>query len=1544
MKTSIAVIGMGCIFPEAMDLSEYWNNIVIGKDSIQEVPDSYWLQEDYYDKNKQKKDKTYSKRAGVVDDVLFDPFEFGIMPKDLESISVEQIFALIVAKQALIDAGMYGINAKAFDREKTGVILAAGIGKNAFSLNARLQIPKYRKILRSSGVSEQLTEIVLKKIEDSEVEWTENSNPGYLPNVVAGRVASRFNLYGTNCTVDAACASSFAALKCAINELESGDCDIVLTGGVNLDCSEFSFVSFCKTPAISPHDQIRPFDKNADGMVLGDGVGMIVLKRLEDAERDKDKIYGIIRGIGASGDGKGKGIFSPNVEGQIKALQRAYIKSDVSPSTLSLIEAHGTGTRVGDNYEIEAINRFIGTDEIGHTIGIGSVKSQIGHTRLAAGVAGLIKVLLALHHKVQPGTLHVEEKSEQLENSCLDVIKKTRPWIVNNANPIRRAGVSAFGFGGTNYHVVLEEWKSEEKKEYRINSIAESIVLHGKTKKEIIEKCQEMLKELETGRDLSKYYGAIKLQQKEKRLGFAATTVEEAKQKIQISLKKLEENIDVKEWNYEGIYYRSEGLGKKDKIAVVVLKTGESKAYIQNEVAFNYPEMREALRKADNVQLSVGETPISTLLYPLDKESEKNNGVLKQIPEMLLSNAAVVTGLIKILNNRGFQAHYYATWDAMEDVLGVVSGNVKEKQAYKNIQRIGTMLSNKVSREHVFERGCKKTNAVVYADKVGLVYPKMAMKDDLSDGYHKSAKSISDCIAYVCDKGAKAVLLINSVGDESVQVKDILSAKNSELIMLDVQKTQDTQVALEEVVTQLRVLGVKVKPDSYQVTVVNEENVEKKHFIKVNPRIYRSDAKERLVQQAIEKVDVLPNEQIEKILELDTLQEKNQEEVKETKKEALGGLKDFSEKVILLEENDVLRTKKNVNQTIQQVKKKHVLGVRDNYYNELEMSRANEEALSEYLNGHIKQMNQIKEFFEEVDYSNAEEIFEMLNESNDKKLEYFKTYLSMQRAEIKANLSKDFDCEFEEISQNRIRNMEMRELQVRLKEVKKDKYNNQLVKGAVLILMDWDGVALKVGEKLEKLGYSPILVKERKMECANLRYPVFNLPSCKEGDIEELFQLITKEQKSSLVGFLNVDSTGVTDSANRMDYEQLKMIFLMAKYFYLQNNTVVSDKERKFFFNVVRMDGMLGTKGEGTNLMSGGLFGLGKSLADEWKEHTYVKVMDISAGCNTEQCVEHILDELQSGNPAYAEIGIAENGRRYYLGLEETIKRVKDKNTPTKDDVILVTGGGQGITARCIIRLAEKYHCKFVILGRTVLKDDLMWLSGCNSKRDVQNAVIKKMRGENQKLTPKEIAQITHTYYSQLAISNTLKALREEESEVLYFSCDVTDSVRIGQVIQEVKAKFGEITGLVHGAGILADKYIHNKEENDFELVVGTKIQGLKACLSNLNLKQLKYAIFFSSVAAFFGNKGQTDYSLANEVLNKMAYWLKHKFPNCKTVSVNWGPWDGGMIDQSLKEALASRDISVIPFERGEEIFVEQFTYEKGREESQVVIFDKMYF
>ncbi|MDR0490634.1 MAG: hypothetical protein LBH28_05245, partial [Oscillospiraceae bacterium] len=315
MGKPIAIVGIGAIMPDAMQLSEYWSNILAGKDSIREIPEKYWRIEDFYDPDPSARDKSYGYKGGIVGDIEFDSVGYGIPPTAMESISVEQLYALVVARQALLDADMIGRNSKHFNREKTGVVIAASIGKNAFSYSRREDIPRTRKILRNSGIPEPVVERVIQRLTDIELEWTENSEPGFLANVTAGRIANRFDLHGTNCAVDAACASGVAALKIAFGELQSGDCDVVLAGGVNLDMTATAFISFCKTPAISKSNASRPLDADTDGMLLGDGVAMVVLKRLDDAERDGDRIYAIVKSVGSSGDGRAKSIFAPSPEG-----------------------------------------------------------------------------------------------------------------------------------------------------------------------------------------------------------------------------------------------------------------------------------------------------------------------------------------------------------------------------------------------------------------------------------------------------------------------------------------------------------------------------------------------------------------------------------------------------------------------------------------------------------------------------------------------------------------------------------------------------------------------------------------------------------------------------------------------------------------------------------------------------------------------------------------------------------------------------------------------------------------------------------------------------------------------------------------------------------------------------------------------------------------------------------------------------------------------------------------------------------------------------
>ncbi len=262
-----------------------------------------------------------------------------------------------------------------------------------------------------------------------------------LGNVVAGRIANRLDLRGTNCVVDAACASSLGAVNLALLELASGRSDVAVTGGLDTFNDIFMYMCFSKTPALSPTGEARPFDAEADGTILGEGLGVLVLKRLADARRDGDRVYAVIRSIGTSSDGKGQAVYAPSAAGQARRLRQAYSLAGISPGTVGLVEAHGTGTRVGDAAELEALEEVYraASPESGWCA-LGSVKSQVGHTKAAAGAAGLIKAALALHHKVLPPTLKVSRPAEGLTrgDSPFYLNIEARPWLHAGEGPRAR--------------------------------------------------------------------------------------------------------------------------------------------------------------------------------------------------------------------------------------------------------------------------------------------------------------------------------------------------------------------------------------------------------------------------------------------------------------------------------------------------------------------------------------------------------------------------------------------------------------------------------------------------------------------------------------------------------------------------------------------------------------------------------------------------------------------------------------------------------------------------------------------------------------------------------------------------------------------------------------------------------------------------------------------------------------------------------------------------------------------------------------------------
>ena len=672
-ENPIAIVGMASVFADSKSIDQYWDNILDQVDSIIDIPESRWNIDDYYSEDKRAEDKTYCKRGAFMPEVDFDPMEFGLPPNILEVTDIAQLMALIVAKEALADAGLAGVE----DLDHVGITLGVGSGlKQISSLNARLQYPILDKVLNSCGVAEADKAVIIDKFKKAYIPWEENSFPGMLGNVIAGRVANRFNLGGTNCTVDAACAGSLAAMKLAVSDLLEGRSDAMISGGICCDNSPFMYMSFSKTPAFTTNETIRPFDEDSKGMMVGEGAGMIVMKRLADAERDGDKIYAVLKGIGSSSDGKFKSIYAPRPDGQAKALKRAYDDAGFDPKTVGLIEGHGTGTLAGDAAEFGGLTKFFGedNDKLQH-IALGSVKSQIGHTKSAAGAAGFIKLCLALHHKVLPATINVDKPSPTLniEETPFYLNTETRPWVARTDGAPRRAGVSSFGFGGTNFHFVLEEYKPAIEVNSRLNNIEKPLVVSAANEADLTAALNAAITSLKVEDDNKAYafnallnaYSLRAIDAKQVRIGFVAKNADDAVAVLEKAVATLVKKAGASEWSLPmGVHYRSTGMEVKGKVAALFSGQGSQYVNMAREVACSTPEMLSAINDMDSSFANAGLAPLSETLYPIpvfsdeDRKAQAAQLQLTQFAQPAIGTVSV--GLFNTLKTAGLETNFTA--------------------------------------------------------------------------------------------------------------------------------------------------------------------------------------------------------------------------------------------------------------------------------------------------------------------------------------------------------------------------------------------------------------------------------------------------------------------------------------------------------------------------------------------------------------------------------------------------------------------------------------------------------------------------------------------------------------------------------------------------------------------------------------------------------------------------------------------------------------------------------------------------------------------
>lgn len=503
-SSPIAIVGMGCWLPGASDPRQLWENVLARRREFRRMPDGRTPLSDYYDETGTDPDKFYQSKVAVIDGFLFDWASYRIPESSYSRTDVSQWLALEIAHRALKDAGF---SRASVPKDRTGVFIGnTCTGEDMRSNSLRLRWPVVRRAMakaaESQGIASENLAPFMKATEDCYKsifpEVNEDFVAGSISATIAGRICNYFDFHGGGFVVDGACASSLATVITAANLLSSNDLDLALAGGVDISLDPFELVGFSRNGALSK-GEIRPYDRRGDGFIAGEGGGIIVLKRLADAQRAGDAIYAVIRGWGIASDGKA-GIMQPVGRQQATAIRRAVDRAGCDLDQLDFVEGHGTGTRAGDRTEIEGLSlaMAMGTgasaDEHGRTCGIGSLKSLIGHTKATAGVASLIKAVAAVNRRAVPPTASCEQRNDAFDG----VGTRLFPiglGEVRDPDAVMRAGVSAFGFGGINTHLIIESGgppsprlapQVDERSLLVSHQESELFVFGGNTKDEVI--------------------------------------------------------------------------------------------------------------------------------------------------------------------------------------------------------------------------------------------------------------------------------------------------------------------------------------------------------------------------------------------------------------------------------------------------------------------------------------------------------------------------------------------------------------------------------------------------------------------------------------------------------------------------------------------------------------------------------------------------------------------------------------------------------------------------------------------------------------------------------------------------------------------------------------------------------------------------------------------------------------------------------------------------------------------------------------------------
>lgn len=660
-QENIAIVGMSCLFPGADSVSRFWHNIVNKVDCITEATPE-WQPELFHDPTGEDPDQSYSRTGGFLGSLCrFDPARYGVPPTSVPGAEPDHFIALRCAFEALADAGVPDLP---LNREKTGVIVGRGLYVNRGWISAvqrTFVVDEVIRVLRQLEPDRNEKELasIKEELKASLPPMNAETVPGLVHSAMVGRIANRLDLCGPAYTVDAACSSALIAADAGMRELRSGNCDAVLVGGAQVSSPAQIYVIFCKLQALSKAGKIAPFSADAAGTLVGQGCGMLLLKRESDAVRDGNRIYALLKSVGISSDGRRAGILAPHTIGQQMAIRRAYADAGISPASVGLIEAHGTGIPLGDRTEVHSLAQcFAGSGLTPDSVALGSVKSMIGHLLPAAGAAALIKTALALYFRNLPPTLHAENPHPELELSKTPfyICTKPQPWLHGDLDTPRRAGVNAFGFGGINAHAILEEYNGPDEPRFDEEWPAELVVVSAADLRTLTARVQSLgvwVKRAESARLLD-IAAACARRPGPCRLAIVATSREDLHRKLVHAGKLLAEPERKQIQDRTGIFWYQRPLALEGRVAFLFPGEGAQYVNMLSDLCRQFPEVRRQFDLTAAALKTRGlDRPLGQLLYPQPAVESASSADLFNLEGAVASVTAAGRGFLALLSRLG---------------------------------------------------------------------------------------------------------------------------------------------------------------------------------------------------------------------------------------------------------------------------------------------------------------------------------------------------------------------------------------------------------------------------------------------------------------------------------------------------------------------------------------------------------------------------------------------------------------------------------------------------------------------------------------------------------------------------------------------------------------------------------------------------------------------------------------------------------------------------------------------------------------------------